>query len=43
MRALWERLDPNLQEWLEAFWLFLLLYAVLTWADFGSGFQYVGF
>lgn len=31
------------KEYLEAIILFMLLYAVLALADFGTGFQYAGF
>lgn len=30
-------------EWLKAIILFIMLYAVLAFGDFGTGFQYVGF
>ena len=30
-------------EWVKAFILFIMLYAVLVFGDFGTGFQYVGF
>ncbi len=35
--------NDYLKELLLALWLFLLIYIVLAFADFGTGFEYSGF